>query len=62
MPIPPFHSRSTGAVRMAEISSSGDNAFDPGVEAEGGARLRRAGTDFTLRGQTPPPGEIRVAS
>ena len=55
VPMPPFHSRSTGALRMARISSAGvilvavdsmpSAAFTCGV----------TGTDFALRGKTPPP-------
>ncbi len=55
--MPPFHSRSTGARRIAEISSSGDRASDRGVEAERGPglrgdrhRLRRPGPDAAAGG------------
>ena len=47
---------------MAQISSSGDSA----LTVESMPRAVRAcsdtGTDFSVRGQTPPPGEISAWS
>ena len=39
--MPPFHSRSTGAARMAEISSSGDSAVTPSPSPSTAAASRR---------------------
>ena len=47
---------------MAEISSSGDSAFTVASMPRIVRISRETGTDFTLRGQTPPPGEIRAGS
>ena len=60
--MPPFHSRSTGAARMAEISSSGGSALTVASRPRIVRACGETGTDFTLRGQTPPPGEIRAGS
>ena len=57
--MPPFHSRSTGACRIACISSAGVIASTP----VGAGRAPRApagvtGIDLAVRGKTPPPSEI----
>ena len=39
--MPPFHSRSTGALRMACISSAGVSVVTPVLDAERLAHLRR---------------------
>ena len=53
--MPPFHSTSTGARRIAEISSSG--VISPWFDAE---RLPRLGAErrsiFSVRGYTPAAG------
>ena len=58
--MPPFHSKSTGALRIAEISSLGV------MVARSSRSICRAASlsvsDFALRSKTPPPGEIRLAS
>ena len=61
--MPPFQSRSTGAWRIAFISSAGVMRGDAVVDAE---RLRgpasSSGIDLSERGKTPPPSEIRLLS
>ena len=54
--MPPFQSRSTGARRMAWISSVGvsRSASMPSTSRAWG----ESGTDFAVRGHTPPPAEI----
>ena len=58
VPTPPFHSRSTGAVRIREISSSGDRASTASSMPRADRACGDSGTDLALRGQTPPPAEI----
>ena len=56
VPMPPFQSRSTSAVRMEWISSFGGSA-----SASTPSRRRtsgESGIDFAERGNTPPPDEI----
>ncbi len=60
--MPPFQSRSTGAARMAEISSSGDSAETVASRPRALRACGDTGIDFTVRGQTPPPGEISAGS
>ena len=43
---------------MAEISSSGDSALTVPSMPRAVRTCGDTGTDFTSRGQTPPPGEI----
>jgi hypothetical protein len=55
--MPPFHSRSTGAVRIARISSGGLTA--PVASRPSAARTSaETGIDLAVRGYTPPPGLI----
>ena len=58
--MPPFQSRSTGALSMALISSLGVSA------SAWTSRARRtctdSGIDLAERGQTPPPSEILAVS
>ena len=60
--MPPFQSRSTGACRIAFISSAGVIE----VTSAGRPSARRTGSpigiDFSDRGKTPPPSEIRLWS
>ena len=60
--MPPFHSRSTGARRIAEISSSGDSAVTEPSRPSAARACAETGTDFAERGQTPPPAEISDVS
>ena len=60
--MPPFHSRSTGARRIAEISSSGDRATTAASRPSAARACAETGTDFADRGQTPPPAEISAVS
>ena len=62
VPMPPFHSRSTGAFRIAEISSSGDSASCPSPMPSAARACAVSGIALTSRGQTPPPGEISAGS
>ena len=56
--MPPFHSRSTGARRIAEISSFGVNGR-PARRALRAPRGRARSTS-ACGGSTPPPGEMSV--
>jgi len=47
---------------MAEISSSGDSALTPESMPRTVRTCGDTGTDFALRGQTPPPGEMSARS
>ena len=47
---------------MAEISSSGDSAETAASMPRAVRACGDTGTDFTVRGQTPPPGEISAWS
>ncbi len=60
VPTPPLHSRSTGARRIAWMSSFGgsDSASTPSARRASGD----TGIDFAVRGNTPPPAEIRERS
>ena len=60
--MPPFQSRSTGASRIARISSAGVIRTVPSREAERLTHLGVTGIDLALRGNTPPPSEIREVS
>ena len=60
VPIPPFHSTSTGARRIARITSVGASASSSTPSA---ARIcGDSGMLFADRGQTPPPSEIASRS
>jgi hypothetical protein len=59
--MPPFHSRSTGARRIAEIRSSGRSAASF-VEVEDLAHLRGDRDRLERRECTPPPAEISALS
>ena len=55
VPMPPFHSRSTGARRIARMTSVGGSASSDTPSASracGDSRI-----DFAVRGYTPPPSE-----
>ena len=59
--MPPFQSRSTGASRIAWISSAGvivSWPLMPSASAISGV----TGIDFRCRGNTPPPAEISFLS
>ena len=56
--MPPFQSRSTGARRIAEISSSGESAATPASRPSAARACAEIGTDFADRAHTPPPAEI----
>ena len=60
VPMPPFHSRSTGARRIARITSVGgsDSSLMPSASRACGD----SGIDFAVRGKTPPPSEIIARS
>jgi hypothetical protein len=60
VPMPPFHSRSTGARSSARISSVGfsRSASMPSARRAGSD----SGIDLALRGHTPPPSEMSDAS
>ena len=60
VPMPPFHSRSTGARRMVDISSVGVH------DSRSVPNRRRTASEssmvFSVRGYTPPPGETSDGS
>ncbi len=56
--MPPFHSRSTGALRIALSRSFGDICCTSGFRPSTARTSGEIGIDFTLRGHTPPPAEI----
>ena len=62
VPMPPFHSRSTGAWRIAFISSAGvmlvTDSSMPSAFFSCGVSL----IALSVRGKTPPPSEIRLWS
>ncbi len=60
--MPPFQSRSTGALRMALIRSFGVSADTPSRMPSAARICGETGTDLAVRGQTPPPAEISLAS
>src|SRR5262249_34602792 len=62
VPIPPFQSRSTGALRIARISSTGVSAVTHPSRPSAARTPGVTGTDFVVRGQTPPPGETHDRS
>ena len=58
--MPPKNNRSTGAFRIAFITSAGVTLVL--LEAERGLRLRDSAISLAARGNTPPPVEISVLS
>ena len=58
--MPPFQSRSTGARRIARISSFGEQPV--GLDAERRATCGESGIDLAVRANTPPPVEISASS
>ncbi len=58
VPMPPFHSRSTGALRIAFIRSGGVILATPGSRPRASRIWALIGTDLAVRGKTPPPAEI----
>ena len=60
VPMPPFHSTSTGARRIARMTSVGvstASSMPSAARACSGSSMRLA-----LRGHTPPPSEIAARS
>ncbi|SKZ66671.1 Uncharacterised protein [Mycobacteroides abscessus subsp. abscessus] len=62
VPMPPFHSRSTGASRIACISSGGDNASTPTSSPSAVRICSLIGIDLVSLDQTPPPSLISAVS
>ncbi len=62
VPMPPFHNRSTGARRMARISSGGDISSTPSSMPSAAAICGLIGIDLRSRDHTPPPGLMSSAS
>ena len=60
--MPPFQSRSTGACRIAFISSAGVIAGMPSSMPSEVRIASLSGIDFSARGKMPPPSEIREVS
>ena len=60
MPMPPFHNRSTGAFRIAEMSWFGVKELACAPIASRASSL--IVIDFSVRANTPPPSEIRSRS
>jgi hypothetical protein len=58
--MPPFHSRSTGARRIADISSDGVRWSARTSSAS--CTWALSGIDFAVRGNTPPPSLISDVS
>ena len=63
VPIPPFHSRSTGACRIQRISSSGviSSATSSGIASDTRASFEGT-TALARRSKTSPPGDSSVRS
>ena len=57
--MPPLNSRSTGASRIARISSTGVRVSTPSSSPRAARIGPETGIDFAVRGQTPPPALIR---
>ena len=57
VPMPPFHSRSTGADRIAEIRLSGDIAVSVSGSPSTARTWGVSWIDLTDRGKTPPPAD-----
>ena len=60
VPMPPFHSRSTGARRMSRIRSLGASESSSIPSARCAAS--DSGIHLAVRGHTPPPSEIFARS
>ena len=60
--MPPFHSRSTGAARIAETSWSGVSEAASLSSPSTAAACGVSRTDLAVRGHTPPPAEISAGS
>ena len=60
--MPPFQSRSTGAWRIAFISSAGVIAATDSSMPSTARTASLSEIDFSERGKTPPPSEIRLLS
>lgn len=60
--MPPFHSRSTGARRMALIRSLGASEATPSAMPSAARICGVTGIDLAVRGQTPPPGAMSEVS
>ena len=60
--MPPFQSRSTGASRIAFISSAGVSAVTSAPSPSTLRACAETGIDFAERGHTPPPSEISEES
>ena len=60
--MPPFQSRSTGASRIARISSAGVIRPLRSSMPSASRICGEIGIDFALRGKTPPPSEISEVS
>ena len=60
--MPPFHSRSTGAQRIADISSAGLSSLTP-LSMPSASRISALTLiDLAERGNTPPPLLISLLS
>lgn len=57
VPMPPFHSRSTGALRMARIRSAGVIFFTPASMPRAARTWALIWMDLAERGWMPPPWE-----
>ena len=57
--MPPLNSRSTGASRIARISSTGLSVVTPSARPSAARIGSETGIDFAVRGHTPPPALIR---
>ncbi len=60
--MPPFHSRSTGALRIAFISSFGDSCSASPSMPSAARTCADTGIDLAARGYTPPPSLISALS
>lgn len=58
VPMPPFHSRSTRALRIVCIRSAGVILVTPGSMPSASRMCALTGIDLALRGWMPPPAEI----
>lgn len=62
VPMPPFHTRSTGALRMVCIRSAGVILLTDASMPSASRMCALSGIDLALRGWTPPPAESRSVS
>ncbi len=62
VPMPPFHSRSTGALRMARIRSAGVSLVTPDSMPRASRMCALTGMALALRGNTPPPADSSAVS